>query len=94
MKLESRLLLMSTYFGVNREFSLRPFLKLREGKNEILAKYNEPRLGTTLLLGQKRRPCILSGGSNHLYITILKKIPRPQTERERERERERVEIVC
>lgn len=80
---------MSTYLGVNRGFSLRPFLKLREGKNEILAKYNEPRLGITLLL-QKRRPGILSGESNHLYITILKKILRPQTERERER----VEIAC
>lgn len=52
MKLESRLLLMSTYFGVNREFLLDIFLAARR-EEEILAIYNEYRLGTTLLLGQR-----------------------------------------
>lgn len=43
---------MSTYFGVNWEFLLDLFLAARR-EEEILATYNELRLGTTLLLGQK-----------------------------------------
>lgn len=43
---------MSTYFGVNREFLLDLFLAARR-EEEILATYNEQRLDTILLLGQR-----------------------------------------
>lgn len=52
VKLESRFLLTSTYFGVNQEFLLDLFLAVRR-EEEILATYYEPKLGITLLLGER-----------------------------------------